>query len=369
MSRSGWTTTVALVAVAAGAGGYLLGHGADGPPKAPAPAPTRSEPPTAQASGPAVQVVPIEKATIGEALTAYGPVVAVPGEAQAYAAPYEARVMRVRVTGGQVVAAGDALVDLAPSRDTTLQLQKARGEARTARAELALVKKRLGMKLATRQDVSQAEQRAHAAALELNSLRDRGAGAPLTVTADGAGVVSTVSAAQGQLVALGGALVEVVGEEHIAVRLGIESEDIGHVGSGQAVQLAPVGAPSDRLVSGTVRLVTRKVNPDTRLVDVYVAPEAGARLLLDDIVRGRLTVRSAEGLVVPRTAVHPVDGDQILFTVEGGRAHRHVVTIGLQDDTRLQVQGPDLTAGQQAVTVGAAELTDGMAVTVVGAHE
>ncbi len=178
-------------------------------------------------------------------------------------------------------------------------------------------------------------------------------------------MVSEIAAAPGQLVALGAPIVTVVGEEHIAVRLGVESEDIDAVRVGLAVELAPVGAPADRIVGGAVRLVTRKVNPETRLVDVYVAPAAGARLLLDDMVRARMAVRSDTGLVVPRAAVHPVDGAHVLFTVEGGRARRHEVGVGLEDGERLQVDGAELSEGQLVVVEGNAELTDGMAVAVI----
>ena len=66
-----------------------------------------------------------------------------------------------------------------------------------------------------------------------------------------------------------------------------------------------VAASPSRAASG---LATRRVNPDTRLVDVFVSLPESAGLLLEDFVSGRLNRRSAErGWSSPREAVLPAE--------------------------------------------------------------
>jgi hypothetical protein len=66
---------------------------------------------------------------------------------------------------------------------------------------------------------------------------------------------------------------------------------------------------------------------------------------------------------VPRSAVLPEGDKHVLFTVEKGRAVKHVVRIGLENADAYQIMGTDLRAGEQAVIEGNYELSDGMAVT------
>ena len=166
----------------------------------------------------------------------------------------------------------------------------------------------------------------------------------------------------GAIVAAGMALVETIGQDQITVRIGVEDEDVGHLEQGQAVRILPVNAADGRTIDGRVHLITRQVNPATRLVDVFVSPADGARLLLNEYVEARIAIAAHDALVVPRAAVLPEDGQYVLYTVADGRATRQVVTIGLENATHIEVAGDGLQEGQAVVVVGNSELHDGMAV-------
>jgi len=96
---------------------------------------------------------------------------------------------------------------------------------------------------------------------------------------------------------------------------------------------------------------------------VMVQPQAGSKLLLEDFVSGQLTKVAADGLVVPRDAVLPGEGtDFELFTVRDGKAVKHTVRVGVENDQEAQVMAEGLKAGDPAVVIGNFELEDGMAV-------
>jgi len=315
-------------------------------------------------SGPVVTVetVSLRRALIKAVQVAYGTVMAAPGETRTYSVPYESRVKTVLVTPGQVIQTNSPLIEVEPSPDTRLQLDQARNDRDTARKSIQLVQQRLDLKLATRQEQLQAQQLLDAAELRLRSLESRGVENSQTLRADAPGIVNDLAVQPGQIVAAGGPMLNTIGQNQIIVRLGIESADAGRVQKDQAVELRAVNAPGTQTVPGKIRFIASRVNPQTRLVDVFVAPDAAARFVLNEYVRGDIVIAAPEAWLVPRAAVLPEDGQQILYTVEAGHAVKHVVTLGLENDGQVEVGGKDLQAGELVVIVGNSQLQPGMAV-------
>ena len=56
--------------------------------------------------------------------------------------------------------------------------------------------------------------------------------------------------------------------------LGIEDEDVGHLHVGQSVRIVPVPEVNGDAVNGSIQLITQQVNLQTRLIDVYIAPDS-----------------------------------------------------------------------------------------------
>src|SRR5262249_37020170 len=100
-------------------------------------------------------------------------------------------------------------------------------------------------------------------------------------------------------------LVELAARNRIGVKLGVEPDEARDLKTGQPVKLRLVdsaGAP----LRGTIRTIGERVDPQSRLVDVFVALPAGASVLLDSFVTAELEHRSSENsLIVPRNAALP----------------------------------------------------------------
>jgi multidrug efflux pump subunit AcrA (membrane-fusion protein) len=126
-----------------------------------------------------------------------------------------------------------------------------------------------------------------------------------------------------------------------------------------------VNNPATSEIEGTVRLITERVNPADRLVDVFVSVPQGTKLLLAAYVRAEIIVASREALVVPRVVVLPDDGSYNLYVVQDHHAVKKTVKIGLQTDSEVEVIDPELRDGDQVVTVGNRELVNEMQVKVI----
>lgn len=308
-----------------------------------------------------VQVAKITRKSLTEKFVTYGNVIAQPGKTHSVSVGFEAQVRHILVAPGQVVEAGEALVEIEPSSAAQLQLQQARNAAEAAQKELQQTQDRFNLKLATNQDLGAAQKAARDAELQLASFQKLGLGADRRVAADKAGVIAKVNTQPGQIVPVGGSLVEIIAEDEIEVKLGVEAEELPLLQNGQSIALFPVNNPAFGAVEGTIRLVTRQVNPETRLIDVYVSLPAGTRLLLGGYIRGEIT-RSAEGLVVPRAALLPEEDGFKLFTITENHAVKHTVKVGLENNREVELQATDLHAGETVVTRGNYELEDGMSV-------
>ncbi|MDB5353729.1 MAG: acrA 4 [Phycisphaerales bacterium] len=351
---------IILAAAAVAGGGYWMGRrGAPGA-KSEEPAETKTEEkPTAT-----VSVVPVRRATISEQITAYGSIVAPPNETRVVSVPFESRVTKVLVAPGQTVAAGQPLIEVEGSAATVLMLQEASNAVAAAERDYQLVKQRYDQKLATNADLNTVENALRIAQGRLQALEQGGAGGPRQLKADARGVVSKVDVQLGQVVPIGGPLVEIASEDRIEAKVGVQAQDISYLKPGQPVRLWRDQDTGGEAIEGTIRLIGQRVDPTTRLTDVMVLLPPGVRLLLDSFVVAKMPRISATGLVVVREAVLPGEDGSTLFTVKDGKAVKHKVKVGIENDEQVQIIADDVAEGDLAVVVGNYELEDGMAVKV-----
>ena len=301
----------------------------------------------------------IKSGQVSQSATVYGTVMAQPGAVTVLSASVECRVRHLKVTTGQSVENGAAVIEIEPSPDVRVQLIDATNALDGAKKDAANVHQRLDLKLATAADAQTADQAMRSAQIKLDDLTNRGAGEEhQSISASAASVVAKVDVQEGQLVAAGMAMVELVPRGQIEVRLGVEDADALLVHSGQAVQLFPNSVDDDEPIEGTVRLVTRMVNPDSRRVDVFVTPAETDALLLDGAVRAELALKTVSGLVVPHDALLPDDAGFSIFTVVDNHAVKHSVKVAVQNDKEAVIIGDGLHEGDTLVVAGNLELDD-----------
>jgi membrane fusion protein (multidrug efflux system) len=348
-----WNIFVILVLIAgAGTVGYFIGH--------------RTAAPTTDSSAddqveptPDVKTVPIRQGRVDRKIIAYGVVAPQAGGETVLSVAFESRVKKILVTVGQRIDAGTPVIELEPSSDTQLQILQAKSTLASATQDLEQTRRRFTDHLATNQDLLQSTQNLQLAQLKLDSLQKEGADGSVQLKA--AGLVAKIDVQEGQVVPAGGALIEIAAGGHLQVRLGVEPSDAGNLHKGDAVSLELVHSDAPA-VNGKVELIAQRVNPDTRLTDVFVSIPSDSALPLDAYIRGRLTIAGTDGLVVPHAAVLPDDDGFSLFTVDQDKATEHKVSIAAEDDDSTEISGEGLAAGQSVVVVGNMELENGMSV-------
>jgi membrane fusion protein (multidrug efflux system) len=354
--RAVWNIFIVLALMAgAGAVGFFIGHRAAAPVETDDPDVDSIEP------TPMVQTVPIRQGRIDRTITAYGVVTAQSGDVEVLSVAFESRVKKILVVAGQRLDGDEPVIELEPSADTRLAMLQAKSAVESARTDLEQTRRRFDDHLATNQDLLQSEQNLQLAQLKLGSLQSEGAGG--SVQLKGSGLVDKVDVQEGQVVPAGGALVEISAGRELQVRLGVEPSDAAdiHVGDSVALQMIHSNAPA---AGGKVRMIGRRIDPDSHLAEVLVSIPADAALPLDAYVRGELTIAGVDGLVVPRSAVLPDDEGFSMFTVDQGKAVEHKVSIAGEDDQSAEITGEGLAEGEAVVAVGNLELEDGMSVKV-----
>jgi len=322
MRRRFWGSLI-VIAVAVLAGGYWwFSQGAQLTSQDADKAAGQAE--SAQGPVAPVEVAPIKEGTIAEEITVYGTIVPAAGAVQAITVPFESRVRRILVTEGQQVLRGDPLLEIEPSAETNLQTQQARNEYQSAQKARQYMQQRFDLKLATNDQLLQAQQALEQAQAKLESLRRRGSEGAQTIRADAASLVSKVAIQEAAIVPAGNAMIEMVAQNRLQARLGIDPADSSKVKAGQEVSLARINVPGTHVVIGRIRKLSRAANATSHLIDGFVDLPSSSGFLLNEYVAGRISVASAQGLVVPRSAVLPEADRYVLFTVKGGRAQESI---------------------------------------------
>lgn len=310
-----------------------------------------------------VQVTPAKSQTISERITAFGLVRPDPDHIADVTVLHAGLITRLLVRLGQRVTRGQTLLELDTAPSARVQYQQAQAAVDFARGNLSRLEKLLKQQLATRDQVDKARRSLRDAEAQLAAQRklqtDRG---KTIMRAPFDGIVTKLSVNQGQRVQADTTALLLARRDALVVLLGLEQNDAVRVREGQAVTLSSVFR-SDVVIHAKVNAVHAMVNPKTRLVDVLVRiPAAGGNdLVLDESMRGSITLRQQRALVVPRSAVLRDANGNYVFVVRNGHAHKVAVSVGLDNDGVLAVKG-QLKEGDVVVSLGNYELQDGMAV-------
>jgi RND family efflux transporter MFP subunit len=313
-----------------------------------------------------VQLGAIEKKPIMEAVSAFGTVVPVAGKMVSLNLPFESVVRHVLMTRGQSFQAGDLLIQINASPAVQLQFRQAQLTKDLTQRALAEVEKQFGLKLATNKDLNEAQKAARDAELAFESLQQQGVNTITELRATSAGYVDKVNIQDGQIVAAGTALVDLIGKGDLEVKLGVRSDVVNNIHAGQPASLDIDSSSAGDPIPGQVRLVTHEVDPTTGLVEVFVSVSPDHPFLIGAYVRGEIETRKDDALVVPKSAVLPEEDNFYLFTISDKKAVKHTVKLGIQTPNEVEVLSADLKAGDEVVTVGNYELTDGATVEVEG---
>ncbi|HQU34425.1 MAG TPA: HlyD family efflux transporter periplasmic adaptor subunit, partial [Thermoanaerobaculaceae bacterium] len=302
-----WVRRTRRLAWLAAAVAFVLVPACSGPQPSEA---TKAEPSAAVATA-AVTRGPVE-----ETLEAFGTVEFDPAKVRTVTLLKAGQVVDVPVVAGEIVRRGQPLLTLGPVPQDSLDMQRARIDVDFAAREVERIRRLLGEKLATNQDLLNAEKQLDTDRAVLASLGDGRGPAPAVVAAPQDGIVAQVLVTRGQVLAAGHEAVQLAAENAIAVRVGFEVGDAPHLAVGLPVLLDPVYAEVGAApVRAALSRLHRLVDPSTQLVEGLIQLSTPPPWMAAGMkVRVRVVVRSAlAAVVIPRNALLDRDGKPGVF--------------------------------------------------------
>lgn len=315
-----------------------------------------------------VQTVPAERRAIAQNVRAYGVVAGIPSSQQIISVSYTARIESIRVFAGQIIKRGMPLVDLQADPAARLSAAEATSAAVFAKGELERTRLLYEQRLATESQLAGAEKALSDAKAALAAQRPAGSlNGPISIRSPFDGVVSALTAAQGDTLQAGAAIMQLTrikspASDRSNVALTVDPGESAHIPIGAKVALHALAADINVVVIGHVVDVGASVDPQTQLVNLTVSADLeGTPLISGMRVAAEIQTSDAVHWVVPRSAMLRDDAGTYIFQIEHGKAHRVAVTPRVDAGDRMGVDG-NLMAQLPVVSVGNYELQEGMAV-------
>ncbi len=152
--------------------------------------------------------------------------------------------------------------------------------------------------------------------------------------------------------------------DRVRVDFPIPEAEVAHVASGQRVWLS-LDAHPGRVFEGRVTRFAGALDPQSRTMLVEAEYE-NKDLALRPGMFGEATLeleRHEGALTLPAEALRTQEGRKIVFTADGGVAHRKPVILGLDSGPIVEIASG--LSGTESVVVGGGRLTEGAAVVAV----
>lgn len=180
------------------------------------------------------------------------------------------------------------------------------------------------------------------------------------------GVISSRSAALGDVVSQGEELFRLIRDNRIEWQAEVPAKQLEKIEVG-----APVEISSPRgTVSGTVRQIAPSASSKNGRVIVYVElspPKDAPQPTIGMMASGVFRLGESEALSVPSTAIVVADGFSYVFVLDGedsSKVTRMKVETGRRQDDRVELLG-DFPADAEVIQSGGAFLSEGVTVNVV----
>lgn len=313
-----------------------------------------------------VKTEPVHQQALVFELSAYGTVIPDVSSMVNINFPLSGQISRLNVTPGQIVRRGETLFEFVTDPIAANNYAQAESALEFAQGEFVRIKRQFEQQLATNSQLAAAKKALLDAESAARAQKKLGAGIHRdSVTAPFDGVVTALSVTPGDRIQAGKSAVQLARRDSLRVQMGIQPEDASRVKAGMPVKLNPVFGSLQQL-QGVVGEVHGMINPQTRLVDVFVKiDKAQGRGLVPGMqMRGTIEVRAKKTWVVPRSAVLTDEQGDYIYQNDHGHAKR--VNVTSLDNGRLVGISGRIDPGLPVVVLGNYELQDGMALREAG---
>ena len=347
------TIAAVLLAVAGGAGWYLMRDSGSGG------QPTRGPGGTGRGDPPLVVVETVRREQLIDSVEAIGTTTA--NESVTLSAKVTDTVRRVNFEDGDFVEAGSVLIELTNQEEEAL-LAEARANLEDAENQLRRLEDISAQGLAPVSDLDMARSRAAASQARLNTvlarLRDRLIQAPFS------GVLGFRAVSPGTLLTPNTPITTLDDISVIKLDFTVPETFLGAIEPGDKVFAQSAGFVGQAF-EGDVRTVGSRVDPVTRAVTVRAHIANDARLLRPGmLLTVRIVTAEREALVIAEGAVFELRDQAYVFAVGDDLvARQRPIEIGARRFGYVEVID-GLREGERVITEGTIKVRDGTLVRV-----
>lgn len=311
-----------------------------------------------------VQVAGVHERDFADRIEAVGTAKA--NEAVTITASVSEQVEKILFEEGALVDAGSLLVKLRSQEEEAL-LREARVDANEQRRELNRVRMLLEKQVQTQQKLDQqecalreAEQRLLAAEAVM---RDRRIRAPFS------GILGIRQISPGALVQPGTAITTLDDISKIKLDFTVPEIYMASLKKGLHIEARSAAYP-DRSFSGVVSIISTRVNPTTRAVQVQaLIPNPEGLLRPGMLLTVTLTANPRKAVSVPEACLVAYGKKQFVYVVrDDAKVEKREVHIRSREMGNVEVSS-GLRSGETVVTEGVMNLRDGTKVRIVGDDE
>jgi len=245
-------------------------------------------------------------------------------------------------------------------------VDQARERMDVAEAELAAAREALGMLKAgpTQTEIAVQESVEEEAAARLALAKAHLSENVITAPFDG--VISAVHVRPGDLATPRSPLLEMYAPDSLVIRFSVPEAHSAAMRAGRRLRVT-LDALVGKTFSAEVVRVYPQLDESMRTRTVEAKLTEAAEMVPYMFARLSLELKRADvAVLAPAEAVLTApDGERYVFAVDQGKARRHVLEIGIEQDQTVQVLS-GLEPGQRIVVAGQAALRDGQAVRLPG---
>lgn len=184
-----------------------------------------------------------------------------------------------------------------------------------------------------------------------------------TITSALSGTVSEVHTYVGERVSQGQALISIEGGGELLIKAQISERFLSSLQLGLDATFTTSAWP-DEPFEATLTSISASVNPTNRTVEVTLRPNTVDSRLKEGmfVSLSLVTEQQEQVLAIPSEAITTYLGENVVYVVEDGVAHRRAIVTGSSDDnTSVILEG--LEGGEQLVIAGA--VTEGSLVNII----
>lgn len=178
------------------------------------------------------------------------------------------------------------------------------------------------------------------------------------------GVVNLLHVDEGEYVARGAPVADLVNVKKIKITVNVPELDVRYLLPGDKARITVDAFPEEQF-DGIIHFVAYKADPATKTFQVEVVIDNPERRIRPGMIaRVSFLRRVIPGaLVAPLYAVLDKGGERVVFIVKDGVAHSRTVSIGVIEGERVQITS-GLSIGDQLIIKGHTEVEDGTPVVI-----